>query len=165
MEAAAWGLIGTIVGASASIATTWLSNRNVYKLQNQKALDERKERANAFQRQTLIDLQEAIHDALRLVNRAYIEDQRAYVPDKKWGSNSLTDEVNEGIRLANRRVAILIERVSSDVLRVNVKALISSATGVLLARSEDVARASMNTTSSTADEVLEQIGATLRQHY
>jgi len=62
-------------------------------------------------------------------------------------------------------VAILIERVSSDVLRVNVKALISSATGVLLARSEDVARASMNTTSSTADEVLEQIGATLRQHY
>ena len=78
MDAAIWGLIGTVVGAAASIVTTWLATRTSYRLQQDKLREERAKRASAFQRQTLIELQEEFHDALRLINRAHIEDLRAH---------------------------------------------------------------------------------------
>jgi hypothetical protein len=74
MESAIWGLIGTVVGALASIGTTWLTTISSSKLQKEKAQEDRLERANAFQRETLLELQEALHDTLRLVSRAYIQD-------------------------------------------------------------------------------------------
>lgn len=126
MDAALWGLLGTIVGAVASIATTWLSGRSSHTLQQDRGREERAQQASSFQRQTLLELQEAIHDALRLVSQAHIEDREAHRATKEWGKNMLSDEVNEGIRLAQRRVAILVERVSDDDLRAKVKALMAS---------------------------------------
>ena len=165
MESAVWGLIGTIVGASASTATTWLSNQASSKRQREQAREDRAERSNIFQRQTLLELQGSIHDALRLVNRAYIEDCNAHRTTKNWTVNMLTDEVNEGIRLAHRSVAILVERVSEGALRTEVKTLMSSVTSVLLARSEREAKFQIEKTSADASLVLERIGTVLRKHY
>ena len=165
MESAIWGLVGTIVGAVASTGTSWLSSQNLLRLQNAKAGEERAERANAFQRQTLLDLQEAIHDALRLINRAYIEDRNSHRINKDWGTNTLTEEVNEGIRLAHRRVAILVERVSDDKLRTAVKTVMTLATQAVLSRSEREAEFHLEKTSSEANQVLESLGTALRSHY
>lgn len=165
MDAAIWGLLGTIVGALASIATTWLAGRGSYRLQQEKSRDERAERASVFQRQTLLDLQEAIHDALRRVNRAHIEDRRAHHAAKEWGKNMLSEEVNEGIRLAQRRVSLLVERVSDDDLRMNVKSLVSGATKVLLSRSEQESQFHLNKTAVDSEQVFERLGTVLRRHF
>jgi hypothetical protein len=165
MDSAAWGLIGTLVGALASIGTTWLSSWNSHRLQEKKTKEERLERANAFQRETLIDLQDAIHNSLRLMTRAHIEDQKAHRQGSKWGTNLLGSELNEEIRLGNRRVAILVERVTDDALRTEVKALMSTASELALARSEADAKAASNGLTFKGATVLEQIGSVLRRHY
>ncbi len=165
MESAVWGLVGTVIGALASIGTTWLSGRASSTLQSKKAREDRDERANAFQRQTLLDLQESIHDAIRLVHRAHIEDSAAHRESKQWGANNLTDAVNEGIRLAQRKVSILVERVADDSLRSEIKALMSTTTQVLFASSERQAQFHLDKTSADANQTLEKIGTVLRQHY
>ena len=87
------------------------------------------------------------------------------VRNQKVVSVQVTDEVNEGIRLAHRSVAILVERVSEGALRTEVKTLMSSVTSVLLARSEREAKFQIEKTSADASLVLERIGTVLRKHY
>jgi len=104
MDSAVWGLLGTVVGALSSIATTWLTALSMSKREQDKLREDRFERARAFQRQTLIELQDAIHDAMRLASRAFIEDDKAARAGKEWGRNMLSGEVDEGLRVAQRRV-------------------------------------------------------------
>jgi hypothetical protein len=165
VDAAVWGLLGTLVGALASMGTTWLAGRSSQALQQESAREERAERANSFQRQTLLELQEAIHDALRLIHRAHIEDRQARQSDQVWGRNVLSEEVDEGIRLAQRRVSILVERLESDDLRLQVKSLMSAATRVLLASNQNEANHLLIETTSIATNALEAIGSVLRRHY
>lgn len=165
MDAAIWGLLGTIVGGLVSIATTWLTTKTSYLLQQEKTVEERAELARSFQRQTLLDLQEAIHDALRLLTRAYLEDCDAQSESTEWGRGMLSEEVNEGVRLAQRRVSILIERVADTDLRTQVKVLMSQVPKVLLSRREDEARHYLHGISDEANRVLEGIGVVLRQQY
>ena len=165
MDAAVWGLIGTLVGAVASIATSWLATRTSSRIQQEKLIDERHERARAFQRQTLLDLQEAVHDALRLVNRGYIEDYEANRSTKAWGKNMLSEEVNEGIRLAQRRVAMLVQRVADDDLRIQIKTLSGRTVQVILSKSEQEARLCLEQSTLEAERVFERLGVVLRLHY
>lgn len=165
MDSAVWGLIGTLVGALASIGTTFLTTRNAHRLQANAKENEHIERANAFQRQTLIDLQEALHDALRLTTQGHMQDCEAHKGGMGWGKNMLDEPVNEDFRLAQRRVAILIERISEDGLRARIKGLMSLTVSVLLAQSEAEARSNMMQCYSAATEVMESVGTVLRRHY
>jgi hypothetical protein len=165
VEDAIWGLTGTIVGAIASIATTWMSAKNSIAVQKQNADDARAELSRAFQRETLLELQEAIHDALRLISTAYIEDSKHHQSTGNWVESRLSEEVNEGIRLANRKVAILAERVANDTLRSEIKTLMNMANKSLYARRKVEAEESLHCTSSKATEVLESLGTILRLHY
>lgn len=165
MDSALWGLLGTAIGALASIATTWLASLSSYKLQQNKSREERDERANAFQRQTLLDLQEAIHDALRQICRANHEDVMASRANGGWQKTMLPDEISEGVRVAFRRVTILVERVSNDSLRARVKALMSEGTLVVHSKSEIEANAHYVNTMASVESVFEEIGVVLRQHY
>ena len=76
----------------------------------------------------------------------------------------LSEEVNEGVRIAQRRVAILVARVVDDELRESISSLMGSATSALLARNEPEANFHMDTTAKQAVRVLEQIGVVLRRH-
>lgn len=165
MEPAIWGLLGTIVGALASIGTSWISTHSAHRLQSSRANEERAERASTFQRQTLLELQEAIHDALRLITRAHLEDCQSHRQSGKWGTNMLPEEVNEGSRLAQRRVAILAERVANDELRNEVKAAMNLTAKVLLAKGESESQHYLDKGSSDAMCALENLGRVLRTHY
>ena len=165
MESAIWGLVGTIVGALASIGTSWISNRTASSLQAARVHHERLEVASAFQRQTLIDVQEAIHDALRLVHRVYFEDYEAYRTTQQWESSLLPAALSEEFRLAMRKVSILVERVADDPLRSQIKTLMCRTTQAQLASSEADARLRLEKTGADAQQTLEQIGTVLRSHY
>ncbi|WP_229007339.1 hypothetical protein [Methylophilus sp. Leaf408] len=165
MNAAIWGLIGTVVGAIASIATTWIASRNNLHIQLITNKQELTERASAFQRQTLVDLQDAIHDTLRLTTQGYIQDRDAHFRGNAWGDNMLEEPLNEEIRLAERRVAILRERVSDDQLRKEIKALMKVAQKTLLSTSAAEAKSLMEECYVVGNNLLESIGTVLRKHY
>lgn len=165
MDSAVWALIGAIVGALASLGATWLASRSTHALQAATAERERTELARAFQRQTLLELQEAIHDALRLTTRAHLEDLKAHREGAEWGRSLLSDESNESLRLAKRHVAILTERLADDDLRVQIKRMMSNAGDAILAPSESDARSLMQRCYSSANETIEAVGAELRRQY
>lgn len=165
MEAAAWGLIGTIVGALASTFATWLSVRSSSKLQEERVRIERQERAYSFQRDTILALQEALHDVMRLVHRAHFEDRQSLLAGIPWDQAKLTDALDEEIRQAIRKVALLVERIADGDLRGQVKNLTMAAYQSLFSPDEVEARTRVERCSSEFTKTNEALGTALRLHY
>jgi len=165
MDSAVWGIVGTAVGALASIGTTWLSNRHAQKLQTLTSLRERQERFNAFQRETLIDLQEALHDALRLATQAHLEDEAAFHAGGTWNENVLSEDVNEGVRIAQRRVAILAERVADEKLRTEVVGLMAKVNAITMSNSLQDSRSAWQESLTRLTLTSVSLGTTLRALY
>lgn len=126
---------------------------------------DRAERANSFQRETLLALQEALHDAFRLYSRAYLERRIAVADGANWQQTRLSDEVNEGVRLGQRQTSILIERISNDALRECCKTLMNHGAEALLSSSHEDAEARHFAALDEATRTLEQLGVVLRSHY
>lgn len=82
---AVWGLIGTLIGALASIGTTWITARNASTLPITIAERARDEQNRTFQRETLLELQMTVSDILRLVSRAHFQDRMAFRSGIAWG--------------------------------------------------------------------------------
>lgn len=165
MDSAIWGLIGTVIGALSSIGTTWLASLSSHKLQNEKEKADRAERARAFQRELLLDLQEAIHDTFRVISKAYLEDRKAFAGGCEWGRNLIPNELAEEVRLAQRKVAILVERVADDSLRCAIKATMARIGTISLADSFNEAEKEFLMLMSEATGNNEQLGSLLRSHY
>jgi len=160
-----WGFIGTIVGACVSILTAWLSINSNRLVQETKAKEERQERANTFQRDTLLEMQQSVHDVLRLVHRAYIEDCKSLHEGTPWQKAKLSDELNESVRLALSKVSILVERIADDEVRLEVKTLTSIASQAMHARSESEAREHLEHSQVEGIRVFESLGRALRAKY
>ena len=165
MDAAIWGLVGTIVGALASIGTTWISSKNASNLHKHTSEQERKERERSFQRNTLLDLQDALSDVFRMMSRGHMEDFKDFKLNDTWGVNKRSEEVNEGELLANRKASILIERVSNDNLRVELKNIIFLTTKVSLSNNDNEANKRYIEANIAAQKVMENLGVILRGLY
>ncbi|MBC8651066.1 hypothetical protein GYM54_17630 [Pseudomonas sp. MTM4] len=165
MEAAFWGFVGTIVGALASMITTILSTRNSSWLHKQAVEQERDEIKRAFQRETLIELQDVLHDLMRLITQGHLEEARAHQADKAWKEILLSEDVNNGQRLARRRLVILIERIANDELRDNLKSVNSELCNSLFATSRMEADRHLQIATSKVTNAMEHIGQVLRSQY
>ena len=165
MNAAAWGVIGAIVGALASIMTTWLTNRHTAALQRQQSSDERKEHHRDFQRETLIALQDVMHEYLRMIASAHFEDLKAFAGGADWGRTLISKEISDGCMLTARRAVILMERIENDELRSNLKTLHKLLGDVTMMRSKDTAEAKLAQATKQAVKVFEDMGAELRRQY
>jgi hypothetical protein len=165
MDAAVWGLIGTLVGALASIATTFIAGQHAFSLQRRTSLFERLEKHRAFQHDTLIELQDAVHEALRMVSSGYFEDLKAFQTSGQWGSALLSDEVNQGILTANRRVVILVQRVADDALRAELQAVYAAVNSVSLAKSRVECEGLLQRATTSVMSVMEHVGRVLRGLY
>lgn len=134
-------------------------------MQEIKAKEERQERANAFQRDTLLEMQQSAHDVLRLVHRAYIEDYKSLHEGIPWQKAMLSDDLSESVRLALSKVSILVERIADDEVRLQVKTLMSIANQAMLARSESEAREHLEHSQAEGIRVFESLGRALRAKY
>lgn len=169
MEASLWGLIGTligaIVGAAASIITTYLANKNSANLQREADSQERMERARSFQRDTLLKVQDTLHDALRLMMRSHQEDLETYRTGTVWGKGLLSIELDESVRVTNRLLALLNERISNDSLRNELKELRKNISQLGFADSEHQANSLVKSSVRMADVFMENLGDVLRKTY
>lgn len=165
MESAIWGLLGALVGAATSVCTTLLANRHSERLRSAASADERIERARSFQRNTLLELQDAFHDAIRLVCSAHLAQVRAHDAGQDWGQGLLPDEIAEAGRLANRKVMLLVERVQDDAVRSEIKTVMGEANAVPYCRSKSEASAALDRVTFQSTAALETVGKTLRALY
>lgn len=165
MEAALWGFLGALVGAGASIATSWLNNHHELKRQQQANSLERIERARSFQRDNLLALQQTLQDGMRFLGRAHLEDERAFQQSGEWGKAMLPEDIAEGTREINAKLASLIQRVADDALRASIKSLHSQMTSCLSAGSREQALTALDNTSNSYNGLMEQLGQVLRALY
>jgi hypothetical protein len=165
MESAWWGLLGTFVGAAASIATTAITSRNSVLLQVAAARRESLEKHRNFQRETLLELQDAVHDEMRAATKAYLHDGREFRKTGEWGRSLLGEELNQHAAEASRRTALLLERVASDNVRSRVKEAKAAAHQVLMARDSVTAEEVFARMGDEGQRAIEHIGQALRSLY
>lgn len=170
MEPLAWAFIGTVigavVGAGASIITTVITASNARKLQQNAATIERSEKAREFQKNNLLELQEALSVGMRLTVRAHLADVEAFRQGGGNGQTSLLpEELNQELFKSNRQLSILTERVADDALREAIKRLRQAMTDVLMAREENESFSALKKASSSFEKTMGQLGNVLRGNY
>jgi len=158
-DAALWGLIGTCVGAAASIGTTALTTWGAYRQHSKAAQQARQLQAAAFQRETLLEVQESIHDLMRMTNKWYLD-------RVALGENaSPPEQDDENLRVVQRRLAILNERIADDELRNAVRDLRWNLNSVAMGSVEAHVSAAMAGSVQQFSVVNELLGAVLRGLY
>jgi hypothetical protein len=165
MEAAVWGLIGTAVGAAASILTTIVTARNAAHLRRETEAAERLERARAFQRETLLELQDTMQLAAKFTGRAFHASDMSFAKTGSWGSEPLPEDVDEGLRQANMRLTALIERVTDDELREACRSMHAKFNFLYPGVQRSEAHTAFGTAVLALNELMRQLGAVLRTLY
>jgi hypothetical protein len=121
--AAGWlsGAVSVLLGFAAKAVSDWLQDKRALQRERETrdALrhDQLAERRASFQRQTLLDLQDALQDLARAAGAANVQDELAFQRTGNWQRQPLGDELNQQAFLANRRVLLLTVRVRDLALR------------------------------------------------
>lgn len=169
MDSITWGfigtLIGTIVGASASIITTIINNKNAIRIQERIERNEQEERFRKFQRDNFFELQDMLSNGMRLVARAYVEDLENYKTTNDWTSSTLSSELNNEIMHCFREVSIRTERIDNDKLRDEISQLRRKMSECLMAKSFESASMRMADLTLMFDQKMPELGAALRRNY
>ncbi|MFI2743380.1 hypothetical protein ACG2LH_11620 [Zhouia sp. PK063] len=170
MEPLTWGfigtLVGTVVGASASIITTHINARNSIKIQNDLENYKRQEIFREFQRDNYLKLQETFHKALRLVSLLHLEDIKKYKETGKWQQTILNSENDKNLMIALRDLSFYEERIESDQLRNEFKGLRKKISSVSRTSSQDESDAiMMDLMKNDFDRIMTDLGTELRKNY
>lgn len=165
MESAIWGLIGTAIGAAASLLTTFITNRHSEVMSVKARSEERLQRFRDFQRETLLELQTALNEVARTTFLVHLEDTKSYVSSQEWGTGQVPPKLDEECLVARTRVMIFAERVADEAVRKTVKALMEEVGLFISTQSKLEADSSLNKIISLSRASIEMAGKTLRDLY
>nr|WP_319510831.1 hypothetical protein [uncultured Draconibacterium sp.] len=169
MNPESWGFIGTlvgaIVGASVSILTTRINNKNAIQIQKDIDRNARKEKFREFQRNNFLELQEKLSYAMRLVTKAYFEDLENYRKSNNWKSSFLSPELDEEIGNCFRELSIKTERIDEKEIREEIINLRKMMTDLLMERTYEIVEQKLKILSDTFAQVMPKLGKALRENY
>lgn len=169
MDPLTWGfigtLIGTVVGASASILTTIINGRNASRNQNKLEIYKRQEIFREFQRDNYLKIQESTYKALRLVALLHIQDMKNLKDSGKWQQGLWDTKNAEDLMYTVRDIVMYLERIQNEKVREEIRKLTSKMMKVSqssgLQESNDLL-AEINLDISNAMKIL---GTELRNNY
>lgn len=159
------GLFGALVGAGASIATTFLTNRHAVGLQSSANTIERQEKARAFQRETLLACQEAMRKNARLTGRAFYEEVMALHNGTPWRKHMFGEPLNTEMAESRGSLGMLVERIADDKLRKELKVVAKLMGDVQFSASKEEAENSLFAAVERTEKVTELLGTVLRETY
>jgi len=169
MSPESWGFIGTllgaIVGASASILTTRINSKNAIRIQENVERNARNERYREFQRNNLLELQEKLAYAMRLVTKAYIDDVDNYEKSNNWKSSLLSPALDEEIGNCFRELSIKTERIGENEIRDEIINLRKRMTDSLMEKTYKIAEQKQITLANTFGQLMPKLGKVLRDNY
>ena len=118
MSEVLWGvIIGSVLSIAAGAVTEIIRGNREATLDREKRRDDRRLSETTFQRQTLLDLQEALLEWARVNGMHEHADRVAFKQTGVWGKNLVGPESSEREMDANRRLALLRSRIRDDGLR------------------------------------------------
>ena len=165
MESALWGFLGTLVGVVSSVSTTYLNNKKSIDLQKDADLLKRNELSRAFQRETLLNLQDTLHETMRLIGQMHLEDTHNYKETGIWGKSLFSEDINEGLMLSMRKISILKERISNNQLRLKLDDLHQNLNKPLSANSKEHSSILFKEIIDEFQSFMKELGVILRDYY
>ncbi len=148
MEAAAWGFIGTIVGALASIGTSWLTSRATGTAQREKVELEWRVQHREFQTRAVTELQEVLGEFVRATGRIRHFDEMREGEGHVGNPLPTGDDLSEHYAQLIRRIAVLVARIDDAAASDAVRQLRATSVKISLGVGVDV-----STMLGFADEV------------
>ena len=119
-------------------------------------------RAN-FQRETLLELQDAVMKLSRAAGRMHHIDDMEHRKTGKWGGHLFPEDLDDAAHQANVKTLVLMVRVRDRQIREMVNTLREHATRVGLYRTENESRQALNGIVTIMDPLNERIGEVLRR--
>jgi hypothetical protein len=120
------------------------------------------ERRTDFQRQTLLDLQEAMSDLIRSTGAAHHQDTMAYRQTGKWQKHLLGEVLDESCHKAMRRTLILWVRVQDDSVREMVQRCRECASKVMVGPNKEDSDVALANMAKIFEELNPKIGELIR---
>lgn len=121
------------------------------------------ERRIAFQRQTLLDLQESAHKMAQVCGTIFFMRHARFSETGIWGEQDIPTGLNEDLRQSVSKTVMLSVRVRSDSVRDEAVTFKGFATGSITASNKTDAQKSINDMSRALGPLHESIGAVLRK--
>jgi len=170
MNPVTWGfigtLIGTIVGASASIITTIIIARNSTKNQNNLEKYKRQENFREFQRDNYLKLQETFPKVLRLAGLLHLEDIKNYDENGEWQKSLLNSENDNNLMIELRDLSIYLERIQNENLREELKKFRNKISSVSRTSNKSESNDIMaDLVKNDYDRIMTNLGTELRNNY
>jgi len=110
-----------LLGSAITVFIGAVENRRTLKRDREAREDARRdkllEHRNDFQRECLLQLQEAMFELGRATTLLHMHDMRHYARTGEWQLGFYPDEMSEKDRGANQRTAMLVVRVRDDKVR------------------------------------------------
>jgi hypothetical protein len=169
MDPLTWGfigtLVGTVVGASASILTTIINTKNVSRNQNRLEIYKRQEIFREFQRHNYLKIQESTYKAHRLVSLLYVEDLQNLKDSGQWQQGILNAENSNELLFTVQDVMMYLERIQNEKVREEIRNL----TGKILrvSHTSDLKESNQLLTEIQLDisSAMKILGTELRNNY
>jgi hypothetical protein len=124
----------------------------------------RRDARDEFQRQTLLDLQEAAARMGRAIGRAHHHDTMAFRQSGEWGKTLYGDDLSEEMVACTIQLRLLAERIRDDDLRPLVYGFSNRANLVTGAKSEKIAQERMDDCMASMVKLQDHLGTVLRAH-
>jgi hypothetical protein len=162
-----WFPVATLLlGYTVRALSDFFGHRNI-RAREREALQEAREdrlreQHTTFQRETLLNLQEAVMDMTRATAEAHVADMNAYRKTGEWRT-TVIPALEEGIRLASSHTTKLMVRVGDDAARglaVKLKAAVKRA---VFSEDKESCQSGLSDVFATFDELNDQLGELLRK--
>jgi len=141
MEAAVWGFIGTVIGALASIGTSYFAARSASAAQRERMRLEWNLQYREFQIKAVTELQEILFEFSRATGRIRAADERreAQANGAARGPALLGEDLSEKFSQLIRRINVLLGRIDDKEVRKAISAAKDVATTVAIGVGVDMA--------------------------
>jgi len=116
----------------------------------------------AFQRDTLLQLQDAVQKLARATGQMHHLDEMAFRKTNVWRKEQLPDELDQGYFVAQTQTSMLSSRVRDDRVRQLVSQLKTASTDVVLAPNETAASHGLRSLMTVNEELHSRIGELIR---
>jgi len=127
MDPLTWGfigtLIGTVVGASASIITTIINGRTASMNQNKQEIYKRQEIFREFQPDNYLKIQESTYKAHRLVTLLHVQDMQNLKDSGQWQQGILNAENSNELLYTVQDLTMYFERIQNEKVREEIRNL------------------------------------------
>ncbi|HLQ14433.1 MAG TPA: hypothetical protein VK256_01055 [Candidatus Eisenbacteria bacterium] len=124
--------------------------------------ESRQDQKDDFQRQTLLDLQEAVARFGRAVGRAHHQDIMAHRESGKWGRSLLGDDLDQEYVASQVHLQLLRERARDDELRRLATRFQNLGVLVTMSQSKDQATSRMDDWIECLGNLQDRLGMVLR---